>query len=99
MGSDFAIISLWLSQRQGELEAVITLEIQGDKVRLCQLVRTKASLCYFLSTGGLFLDIKPFCMMSPCSFRRKKKSANSRDGINLNESALLIRSSEAKTKK
>lgn len=75
------------------------LKILGDNMRLCQLVWTLANLRYFLSTGGLFLGIKAFCMMLTCSFRRKKKWENSRGGINLNESALLIRSSEAQTKK
>lgn len=79
--------------------AIIMLKILGDKMQLSQLVWTSASLCYFLSIEGLFLDIKLLCMMLTCSFRRKKKSENSKGGINLDESALLMRSSEAKTKR
>lgn len=79
------------------MDLVIMLKILENKMQLSQLVWTFASLCYFLSVGGLFLDIKLFCMMLTCSFRRKK-SENSRNGINLDESALFMRS-EANTKK
>lgn len=97
-GSDFAIIYFpWQSWRQGEVDVAIILKILMDRKQLCQWVWTSASLLYFISTWGLFCCIRSFCVMLTCSFRRKK-SENSRGGIKLDELALLLRSSEAKSK-